>query len=185
MSIHIQTPLIKDKIKTLKAGDSVLITGTIYTARDAAHKRMIEGLERGEDLPFDIHDQIIYYVGPCPAKPGEIIGSCGPTTSGRMDAYAPLLIEKGQTGMIGKGLRDKNVVDAMIKHGAVYFGAIGGAGALIAKTVKSQKIIAYEDLGPEAIRELEVENFPVIVVIDAEGTNLYETGRKQYEKISL
>ncbi len=185
MTIHIQTPLTKDKLRTLKAGDSVLITGTIYTARDAAHKRMIDGLEKGEGLPFDIRDQIIYYVGPCPAKPGAVIGSCGPTTSGRMDAYAPLLIEKGQTGMIGKGLRNEHVVNAMMARGAVYFGAIGGAGALIAKTVKSQKIIAFEDLGAEAIRELEVENFPVVVVIDSEGTNLYETGRKQYEKLGL
>ncbi|MBZ4646532.1 MAG: fumB [Clostridia bacterium] len=185
MEIHIQTPLTKDKLKDLKAGDSVLISGTIYTGRDAAHKRMIEALEKGEALPFDIENQIIYYVGPCPAKPGQVIGSCGPTTSGRMDAYAPLLIEKGLTGMIGKGLRSKQVIDAMTQYGAVYFGAIGGAGALIAKTVKSEEIVAYEDLGTEAIRKLTVEKFPAVVIIDSKGNNLYETGRKQYESIAF
>lgn len=181
MTIHIQTPLTHDKLRELKAGDSVLISGTIYTGRDAAHKRMIEALEKGESLPFDIKNQIIYYVGPCPAKPGHIIGSCGPTTSGRMDAYAPILIEKGLTGMIGKGLRNQQVVEAMMQYGSIYFGAIGGAGALIAKTVKSQEIIAYEDLGTEAIRKLVVENFPVVVIIDHKGNNLYETGRKEYQ----
>lgn len=180
MEIHIETPLTKDKLKNLKAGDSVLISGTIYTGRDAAHKRMIESLKKGETLPFNIKDQIIYYVGPCPAKPGQIIGSCGPTTSGRMDAYAPLLIEKGLTGMIGKGLRNTVVIEAMQKHGAIYFGAIGGAGALIAKTVKSEEIVAYEDLGTEAIRKLTVEKFPAVVIIDSKGNNLYEIGRKQY-----
>lgn len=180
MEIHIETPLTKDKLKNLKAGDSVLISGTIYTGRDAAHKRMIESLKKGETLPFNIKDQIIYYVGPCPAKPGQIIGSCGPTTSGRMDAYAPFLIEKGLTGMIGKGLRNTVVIEAMQKHGAIYFGAIGGAGALIAKTVKSEEIVAYEDLGTEAIRKLTVEKFPAVVIIDSKGNNLYEIGRKQY-----
>jgi fumarate hydratase subunit beta len=180
LEIHIETPLTKDKLKNLKAGDSVLISGTIYTGRDAAHKRMIESLKKGETLPFNIKDQIIYYVGPCPAKPGQIIGSCGPTTSGRMDAYAPLLIEKGLTGMIGKGLRNTVVIEAMQKHGAIYFGAIGGAGALIAKTVKSEEIVAYEDLGTEAIRKLTVEKFPAVVIIDSKGNNLYEIGRKQY-----
>jgi fumarate hydratase subunit beta len=141
---------------------------------------MVEALGKGEELPFDIRDQIIYYVGPCPAKPGHIIGSCGPTTSGRMDAYAPCLIQRGLTGMIGKGLRNKQVVDSMIQYGAVYFGAIGGAGALIAKTVQSEEIVAYEDLGPEAVRKLEVENFPVVVIIDSKGNNLYEDGRKEY-----
>lgn len=180
MAIHIETPLTKEKLKKLKAGDSVLISGTVYTARDAAHKRMVETLEKGGQLPFDIQDQVIYYVGPCPAKPGQVIGSCGPTTSGRMDTYAPILIRKGLTGMIGKGLRDQQVIDAMVQCGAVYFGAIGGAGALIAETVKSQEVIAYEDLGTEAIRKLTVENFPVVVIIDSKGNNLYEIGKKQY-----
>ena len=180
MEIKLTPPLTHEKLKSLKAGDSVLITGTIYAARDAAHKRMIETLNNGGELPFDIKEQIIYYVGPCPAKPGQIIGSCGPTTSGRMDAYAPTLIEKGLTGMIGKGLRTKQVIDTMITHGAVYFGAIGGAGALLAGCVKAEEIVAYEELGPEAIRKLDVEDFPVTVIIDSQGNNLYETGRQEY-----
>lgn len=183
MIIRIEPPLTKEKIRNLKAGDNVLISGTIYTARDAAHKKMVEAIGRGEELPFDIRDQIIYYVGPCPAKPGHVIGSCGPTTSGRMDSYTPILIEKGLAGMIGKGLRDKMVVESMVKYGAVYFGAIGGAGALIADTVKSEEIIAFEDLGPEAIRKLIVEDFPAVVIIDAKGNNLYEMGRKAYKKV--
>ncbi len=174
MEIKITTPITKEKIKDLKAGDSVLITGEIYTARDAAHKRMIEALDRGEELPIDIKDKTIYYAGPAPAKPGQVIGSCGPTTSGRMDAYAPRLIRLGQTGMIGKGERSREVVDAMIECGAVYFGAIGGAGALIAKSIKTAEVIAYEDLGAEALRRLTVEDFPAIVVIDAKGNSLYK-----------
>ncbi len=183
MSVKITTPLTKEKLKDLKAGDSVLISGLIYTGRDAAHKRMIDTLEAGGELPFDIKNQVIYYVGPCPEKPGQIIGSCGPTTSGRMDKYAPALIKRGLTGMVGKGLRDNNVINAMCEFGAVYFGAIGGAGALIAGSVKSQRIIAYEDLGTEAIRILDVEDFPAVVIIDAYGNNLYEIGRKQYESL--
>lgn len=180
--VRLTTPLTQDVLRSLKAGDSVLISGTVYTGRDAAHKRMVEALNRGEDLPFDVKDAVIYYVGPCPAKPGQVIGSAGPTTSGRMDAYAPRLIEKGLTGMIGKGLRAPAVVDAMKKHGAVYFAAIGGAGALMARSIKAAKVIAYDDLGTEAVRELVVEDFPVIVVIDAEGNNLYEQGRASYQR---
>ena len=174
MKISLDTPLTKDVVKTLRAGDTVLISGEIYTARDAAHKRMIETLEKGESLPFDIKDKIIYYAGPTPAKPGAVIGSCGPTTSGRMDAYAPTLIRLGLTGMIGKGLRTAEVVEAMKESGAVYFGAIGGAGALIAKSVMDAEVVAYEDLGTEAIRKLTVKDFPAIVIIDQYGENLYE-----------
>ena len=177
----ITTPLTDEILKDLKAGDNVLISGIIYTGRDAAHKRLVELVEKGEELPFDINGQIIYYVGPTPPKPGQVIGSAGPTTSYRMDKYAPILIEKGLKGMIGKGTRGKNVIDAMVKYKAVYFAAIGGAGALIAKCIKKAEVIAYEDLGPEAIRKLEVENFPVIVVNDIYGNDLYELGRKKYE----
>lgn len=173
-AIRLETPLTKDKIKNLRAGDSVLLSGTIYTARDAAHKRMIEALDRGEKLPIGIENQTIYYAGPAPAKPGRVIGSCGPTTSGRMDAYAPTLIGLGLTGMIGKGERSDEVVAAMTEHGAVYFGAIGGAGALISKCVTSAEVVAYEDLGTEAIRRLTVKDFPLTVVIDAKGSNLYK-----------
>lgn len=173
MPIKIETPLTHEKLKNLKSGDSVLITGEIYTARDAAHKRMIEQLDKGEALPFDIKNEIIYYAGPTPAKPGQVIGSCGPTTSGRMDAYAPTLIKLGLTGMIGKGERSDEVVDAMLKHGAVYFGAIGGAGALIAKSVEKAEVIAYDDLGTEAVRRLTVKDFPATVIIDSSGNNLY------------
>ncbi len=173
MAIRIETPLTHQKLKELKAGDSILISGEIYTARDAAHKRMIETVERGEDLPFDIKDKVIYYAGPTPAKPGQVIGSCGPTTSGRMDAYAPTLIELGLTGMIGKGERSDEVVNAMTDFGAVYFGAIGGAGALISQSITSAEVIAYEDLGTEAIRRLTVKNFPAVVIIDSTGKNLY------------
>ena len=180
MDTHITTPLTHEKVQSLRAGDSVLITGTIYTARDAAHKRLCELVEKGEPLPFDVKDSIIYYVGPTPAKPGMAIGSAGPTTSYRMDAYSPTLIAQGETGMIGKGKRGPDVIEAMKKYGAVYFAAIGGAGALLSKCIKSAEIIAYEDLGAEAIRRLEVENLPVIVVIDSQGNNLYETGRREY-----
>ena len=180
MTIKIQTPLTREKVRTLKAGDSCLITGTIYTARDAAHKRLCELVAQGRELPMDIKDAIIYFVGPTPAKPGQAIGSAGPTTSYRMDAYSPTLISIGQTGMIGKGKRNEEVVAAMKAHGAVYFGAIGGCGALLSKCIKKAEVIAYEDLGAEAIRKLEVEDFPVVVIIDSEGNNLYETGRKEY-----
>ena len=174
MKIQLTTPLTKEKVAALHAGDRVLICGEIYTARDAAHKRMVEALQKGDSLPIEIQDAIIYYAGPTPAKPGEVIGSCGPTTSGRMDAYAPTLIHLGLTGMIGKGLRSQAVVDAMQECGAVYFGAIGGAGALIAESVVSAEVVAYEDLGTEAIRKLVVKDFPAIVIIDQYGENLYE-----------
>ena len=170
----IETPLTHEMVKKLHTGDQVLISGEIYTARDAAHKRMIETLERGEELPIAIRDKIIYYAGPTPAKPGQVIGSCGPTTSGRMDAYAPKLLALGQTGMIGKGMRSPEVMDAICEYGAVYFGAIGGAGALIAKSVVAAEVVAYEDLGTEAIRKLTVKDFPAIVIADYYGNNLYE-----------
>lgn len=182
MFYNIETPLSKEEVKKLKAGDIVNISGVIYTARDAAHKRMIGMLEEGKNLPFDIKDQIIYYVGPCPAKPGEVIGSAGPTTSGRVDAYTPKLIELGLSGMIGKGLRDKSVIEAMMKYGAVYFGAIGGAGALIAKSIIAEEIIAFPDLGTEALRKLTVKEFPVTVIIDSFGNNLYEIGKKMFRQ---
>ena len=180
MTKKIQTPLTRDAVRTLKAGDSCLITGVIYTARDAAHKRLCELLDKGQPLPVDMENAIIYFVGPTPAKPGQAIGSAGPTTSYRMDAYSPALIAAGQTGMIGKGKRGPEVVAAMKEHGAVYFGAIGGCGALLSKCIKKAEIVAYEDLGAEAIRRLEVEDFPVVVIIDSEGNNLYETGRQEY-----
>ena len=181
--MDIITPLNKEILKELKAGDNVTITGTIYTGRDAAHKRMCEALEKNEELPFDVKDQIIYYVGPCPHREGEIIGSCGPTTSGRMDAYAPLLIEKGLTGMVGKGVRNAAVKSAIKEHGAVYFGAIGGAGALLARHVIKSEVVAYDDLGTEAIRRLTVEKFPVTVIIDADGNDLYEIGKNNFRDI--
>ena len=180
MSINIKTPLTREDARKLKAGDSCLISGVIYTARDAAHKRLCELVKEGKELPLDIKDAIIYFVGPTPAKPGQAIGSAGPTTSYRMDAYSPTLITKGQTGMIGKGKRGEEVIAAMKQHGAVYFGAIGGCGALLSKCIKKAEVIAYDDLGAEAIRRLEVEDFPVIVVIDSDGNNLYETGRQAY-----
>ena len=180
MPVSIKTPLSREQARQLKAGDSCLISGVIYTARDAAHKRLCELAEQGKPLPVDMKDAVIYYVGPTPARPGEAIGSAGPTTSYRMDAYSPLLISLGETGMIGKGKRGPEVVAAMKEHGAVYFGAIGGCGALLGQCVRKAEIVAYEDLGAEAIRRLEVENFPVIVVIDSQGNNLYETGRKAY-----
>lgn len=180
MEKRITTPLTAEKVKDLKAGDTVLISGTIYTARDAAHKRLVELLDRGEKLPLDVKDSIIYYVGPTPAKPGNALGSAGPTTSYRMDPYAPRLLDEGLKGMIGKGLRSKEVIESMKENTAVYFAAIGGAAALIGKSVKKAELIAYEDLGSEAIRKLEVEDLPVVVVIDCEGNNLYEIGQKQY-----
>ena len=180
MAKHITLPLTKEAAKQLRAGDSCLLTGVLYTARDAAHKRLCAAVERGEALPFDIRDAVIYFVGPSPAAPGQVIGSAGPTTSCRMDAYSPALIALGQTGMIGKGSRDQAVVDAMKIHGAVYFGAIGGCGALLAKCIKKCEVVAYEDLGPEAVHRLEVENFPVTVVIDSHGNDLYVTGRQAW-----
>ncbi len=180
MSISIKTPLTREDARKLKAGDSCLISGVIYTARDAAHKRLCELVAAGKELPLDVENSIIYFVGPTPAKPGQAIGSAGPTTSYRMDAYSPTLIEQGLTGMIGKGKRGPEVVSAMKKYGAVYFGAIGGCGALLSKCIKKAEVIAYDDLGAEAIRRLEVEDFPAIVIIDSEGNNLYETGRKAY-----
>jgi len=180
MIIAIETPLTKEKVKKLKAGDMVNISGVVYAARDAAHKRMINLLNEGRSLPFDVKNQVIYYVGPCPPRPGEAIGSAGPTTSGRMDAYAPRLIELGLTGMIGKGSRSKEVIESMVENVAIYFGAVGGAGALIAKTIKSMEIIAFPELGPEAIRKLTVKDFPAFVIIDSHGNNLYETGRDKY-----
>ena len=180
MAISIKAPLSNEAARALRAGDSCLISGVIYTARDAAHKRLCELIAKGEPLPFDVKDNIIYFVGPTPAKPGQAIGSAGPTTSYRMDAYSPILIEQGLTGMIGKGKRGPEVVDAMKEHGAVYFGAIGGAGALLAKCIKSCELIAYEDLGAEALRKLYVEDMPLVVIIDSEGNNLYEQGRAEY-----
>ena len=178
--MNLTLPLTREAARQLRAGDRCLLSGILYTARDAAHKRLCEALDRGEQLPIDLTDAVIYFVGPTPAKPGQVIGSAGPTTSYRMDAYSPRLIALGQTGMIGKGKRDGTVINAMKEHGAVYFGAIGGCGALIAQCIKKCDVIAYEDLGPEAIHRLEVENFPVTVVIDSGGNNLYETGPADY-----
>lgn len=176
----VTTPLTDEVVKGLKAGDQVSITGVIYTARDAAHKLLTEAIDRGEELPVDFTNQVIYYAGPTPAKPGKVIGSCGPTTSGRMDAYSPTMMEQGLKGMIGKGPRSKEVIDSMIKNNVVYFAAIGGAAALIADSVKSAEVVAFDDLGPEAIRRLEVVDYPCIVAIDSEGNNLYELGVQQY-----
>ena len=178
----ITLPLTKELAKTLKAGDRVLLSGTIYTSRDAGHKRMCEALARGEELPFDPTDATIYYVGPTPAKPGQVIGSAGPTTSGRMDAYAPTLMKVGIRGMIGKGARLDEVIEAMKENFGVYFGAIGGTGALLAKCIKSSELIAYEDLQSEALRKLYVEDMPLVVIIDSYGNNLYETGPNEYLK---
>ncbi len=180
MEKRITLPLTEEIARSLKAGDRVYLTGIIYTSRDAGHKRMCEALAAGEELPIDPMNATIYYVGPTPAKPGTVIGSAGPTTSGRMDAYAPTMMSVGARGMIGKGARLPEVVEAMKKFGGVYFGAIGGAGALLAKCIKSAKLIAYEDLGAEALRELYVEDMPLMVIIDSEGNNLYELGREEY-----
>lgn len=174
MEKYIQTPLTKEKVQTLKAGDYVYITGTIYSARDAAHKRLTESLMAGETLPLPLENEIIYYLGPTPARPGQVIGSAGPTTASRMDKYAPALLELGQTGMIGKGRRSPEVIASMKKNTVVYFAAVGGAGALLSKCIKKAEVLAYADLGAEAIYKLEVENFPVIVVIDCDGNNLYD-----------
>ena len=179
--IKINTPLTEVVIDGLKAGDEVSISGTIYTARDAAHKKMIEALDRRENLPFNIKHQIIYYVGPCPPKPDKIIGPAGPTTSVRMDAYTPRLLQLGLGGMIGKGSRNQEVIESIVKNKGVYFGATGGAGALIARCIVSQDIIAYPELGAEALRKLEVVDFPAIVIIDSNGNNLYEIGKAKYK----
>jgi fumarate hydratase subunit beta len=179
MEKHIQTPITEKITADLRSGDYVYITGTMYVARDAAHKRMIEALDRGEELPIDIKDATIYYMGPSPAREGRPIGSAGPTTATRMDKYAPTLLDLGQKAMIGKGKRSQAVIEAIIRNKAVYFAAVGGAGALLSKCIKESEVICYDDLGAEAIRKLYVENFPVIVVIDAEGNNLYETINKE------
>lgn len=180
MEIKLHTPLTEEKISKLKAGDSVLLSGIIYSARDAAHKRLIDLLDEGKELPLNIKDETIYYVGPSPAKPGKVIGSAGPTTSYRMDAYAPRLMELGLKGMIGKGARNQKVIDSIVNNKCVYFGAIGGAAALIAESIVKSEIIAYEDLGAEAIRKMEVKDMPLVVIIDSKGNNLYELGQKQY-----
>ena len=181
-AIRLKTPLADADVEKLQAGDKVFLNGVIYTGRDAAHKRLFDLLKEGKPLPIDIKGQVIYYVGPAPAKPGQAIGSAGPTTSGRMDIYSPKLMEIGLKGMIGKGMRKKEVVEAMKKYKAVYFAATGGAGALLAKAIKKAQIVAYEDLGPEAITRLEVEDFPVIVVNDTRGNDLYEEGMRQYAR---
>lgn len=183
MNQYITVPLKDEDIKKLRSGDYLYLSGIIYTARDAAHKRMYEALEQGIELPFDIKDNVIYYMGPSPAREGYPIGSAGPTTSSRMDKYAPALLDLGQKGMIGKGKRSEAVRQAIIRNRAVYFAAVGGAGALLSKSIISSEVIAYEDLGTEAIRKLEIKNFPVIVVIDSQGNNLYETAVEQYKEV--
>jgi len=180
MDQYIKAPLSKEEIFELKAGDYVYITGTIYTARDAAHKRMYEALQNGESLPVEMKNNVIYYMGPSPAREGRPIGSAGPTTSSRMDKYAPALLDLGLSGMIGKGKRSGDVKEAVVRNGAVYFAAVGGAGALLSKAITSSEVIAYDDLGTEAIRKLEVKDFPAIVVMDSEGNDLYETAVKMY-----
>ncbi len=180
--IKINTPLTDEVVKSLKSGDQVLISGEIFTARDAAHLRLVSLLNEGKELPMDFEGQVVYYAGPSPARPGEVIGACGPTTSYRMDDLTLPLLEKGLKGMVGKGKRNKVVIEGMKRHKAVYFAAIGGAGALIANSIKSNTVVAFEDLGPEALRCLKVENFPAIVVIDAEGNNLYDSEPEKYKK---
>lgn len=182
MDKKITTPITEEVTRDLRSGDYVYITGTMYVARDAAHKRMIEALDRGEELPIDIKDATIYYMGPSPARDGRPIGSAGPTTASRMDKYAPTLLDLGEKAMIGKGKRTQEVIDAIVRNHAVYFAAIGGAGALLSKCIKKSEVVCYDDLGAEAIRKIEVEDFPVIVVIDPEGNNLYETAIKQYNR---
>ena len=183
MEKYIRVALQDEEIKVLEAGDYVYISGTVYTARDAAHKRMYEAMNENENIPLNLEHNVIYYMGPSPAREGHPIGSAGPTTSSRMDKYAPLFMDHGLKGMIGKGKRSKEVVDAIVRNGAVYFAAVGGAGAILSKTIKKAEVIAYDDLGTEAIRKLEVENLPAIVVIDSKGNNLYETAIKAYRKI--
>lgn len=183
MEKHITVPVDKDTVETLNSGDYVYITGTIYTARDAAHKRMHDALQKQEKLPLDINGQIVYYMGPSPAREGRPIGSAGPTTASRMDKYTPQLLDMGMTAMIGKGKRSAEVIDAIVRNKAVYFAAVGGAGALLSKCITSSEVVAYDDLGTEAIRRLQVENFPAIVVIDSKGNNLYETALQEYRKL--
>ena len=183
MDRHITAPINKETARSLHAGDYVYITGTMYTARDAAHKRMYEILKKGGELPVDWKDQVIYYMGPSPAREGRPIGSAGPTTASRMDKYAPQLLDLGLGAMVGKGKRSQAVIDAIVRNGSVYFAAVGGAGALLSKCITSAEVVAYDDLGTEAIRKLTVENFPAIVVIDSEGNNLYETAIKEYRKV--
>lgn len=180
MDKNIKAPISKETASELRSGDYVYITGTIYTARDAAHKRMAEALDKGEKLPIDMENNIIYYMGPSPAREGRVIGSAGPTTASRMDKYAPKLLDLGLKGMIGKGKRSKEVQDAIVRNGSVYFAAVGGAGAILSKCIKKSEVIAYDDLGTEAIRKLYVEDFPAIVVIDSKGNNLYETAIREY-----
>ena len=180
MEYRLTAPMSREQARKLRTGDTILFTGTIYTARDAAHKRLVELLAEGKPLPFDVEGAVIYYAGPTPGQKGHPVGACGPTTSYRMDAYAPDMIAAGETVMIGKGKRGDNVVAAMKEHGAIYCAAIGGAGALLAHCIKEAEVIAYEDLGPEAIRRMKVVDFPCTVVIDSEGTNLYKTGREEY-----
>ena len=182
MDRKITLPLTDEDARSLRAGDYVYLSGVIYTARDAAHKRMYEALENGEALPIEMQNNVVYYLGPTPARPGHVIGSAGPTTSSRMDKYAPKLLDLGLKGMVGKGKRTKEVIDAVVRNGAVYFAAVGGAGALLSKCIKKADVVAYDDLGTEAIRRLEIENLPVIVVIDSEGTNLYATAAEQWKK---
>ena len=183
MDKYIQAPLNKEEAKNLRAGDYVYITGTIYVARDAAHKRMKEALDEGKALPMELTDNIIYYMGPSPAREGRPIGSAGPTTASRMDKYAPQLLDLGLKGMIGKGKRSREVKESIVRNGAVYFAAVGGAGALLSKCILESEVIAYDDLGAEAVRKLRVENFPVIVVIDSGGNDLYETATEEYREI--
>ena len=180
---NVKSPFDEETLKKLKAGDQLFITGVIYVGRDSAHKKIVEALDQGKPLPFDIKGQTVYYMGPSPAKPGQVIGSAGPTTSGRVDVYSPRLMEAGLRGMIGKGSRSQSVKDAMKKFKAVYFAAIGGAGALIAKSIKNSEVVAYEDLGAEAIRKLEVQDFPVTVVNDIYGGDLYQEGKAKYQKL--
>ncbi len=180
MDRHIKVPMTKEDAVSLKAGDYVYLTGTIYTARDAAHKRMDETLDRGEELPFNIKDNIIYYLGPSPAREGRPIGSAGPTTASRMDKYTPRLLDMGMGAMIGKGTRSQAVIDGIVRNKSVYFAAVGGAGAILSKCILSSELIAYGDLGTEAICKLEIRDFPVVVVIDSQGNNLYETAVKEY-----
>ena len=180
----ITAPFSEETVKELKAGDFVYISGTIYTARDAAHKRMYEAMKKGESIPIDLKENVIYYLGPSPARPGNVIGSAGPTTSSRMDKYTPLMLKSGLKGMIGKGKRSKEVIDAVVENQAVYMAAIGGAGALLSKCIKEAEVVAYDDLGTEAIRKLKVEELPVVVVIDKEGNNLYETAVEEFRKNS-
>ena len=182
MDKHIKTPITEQITADLHAGDYVYITGTIYVARDAAHKRMMEVLDAGKELPIPIKDATIYYMGPSPAREGRPIGSAGPTTASRMDKYAPKLLDLGLGAMIGKGKRSQAVIDAIVRNGSVYFAAIGGAGALLSQRIKKSEVVAYDDLGTEAIRKLKVEDFPVVVVIDSQGNNLYETAIKEYQK---